>query len=398
MPLEHSSSSAPPDGSVPILLRIGEVFLKGKNRGIFFKQLVRNTRSALADLEDVVVEPMHLRPVVWHPPELRRKVHSRLARVFGIQSLSPAVLVERDLDAIAEVAISQAKTFPPGTSFKIETKRNDKKFPIPSMKLSAEVGGRVIEQTGLPVDVHRPDRTIFVEIGHRTAFVFCERIEGPGGLPVGSSGTLTLLLSGGIDSPVAGWSAMRRGCTINAVYFHSFPYTGDKTKEKVLRLAQLLARFQGRMAVNVVHFTEVQKQLRDNRRDDLVVLLYRRMMVRVAAAIAQKEEAKALVTGENLGQVASQTIENIGVIQSATPMTILRPLIAFDKREIIAKAREIGTYETSIEPYEDSCSLFVPDNPATRARPRDLEKAERDLDIDALVQQLCQGTERIVVS
>jgi len=391
-------SPEPGPGTVPVILRIGEVFLKGKNRGVFVHRLVRNTRRALADLDGILVQPMHLRPLVWHPPAMRRQVLQRLDRVFGIQSLSPATIVAPDEDAIAEAALEQARGFPAGARFKLESRRRDKSFPIPSTELSTRIGARIVEATGLPVDVRNPERTIYIEIDRTRTFVFSESIAGPGGLPVGSSANLALLLSGGIDSPVAGWSAMRRGCNLSSIYFHSFPYTGDKTKEKVLHLAGLLARFQGRMAVHVVHFTEVQKRLRAHRRDDLAILLYRRMMMRVASRIADSEGAKGLVTGESLGQVASQTVENLGVIEAASQLPVLRPLIAFDKYEIIERARRIGTFDTSIQPYEDSCSLFVPKHPATRARLRDLERAESELDIEAMAAELVAGTERIVLS
>jgi len=388
----------PAPGAVPIIVRIGEVFLKGKNRNIFVQRLIRNARRAVADMDGVLVQPMHLRPLVWHPPEQRRQVLRRLERVFGIQSMSPATIVAPDEEAIAEAALEQARGFPAGTRFKLESRRRDKSFPIPSTELSTRIGARIVEATGLPVDVRTPERTIYVEVDRTRTFVFSESLPGAGGLPVGTSANLCLLLSGGIDSPVAGWSAMRRGCNLNAIYFHSFPYTGDKTKEKVLSLARLLARWQGRLAVHVVHFTEVQKRLRAHRRDDLAILLYRRMMMRVASRIAMAEDAKGLVTGESLGQVASQTVENLGVIEAAAQLPVLRPLITFDKAEIIERARHIGTYETSIQPYEDSCSLFVPKSPATRARVRDLDKAESELPIEAMAAELIAGTERIVLS
>ena len=379
-----------------IVLRVAEIFLKGKNRNMFFRAFVRNARRLLADLDGVRVVPMYLRVAVEHPPALTEACIDRLGRLFGLASMSPAVSVPSDLDAIADAAITAARALPAGT-FKIETKRRDKRFGLNSQQVSQQVGGRVVQATGRPVDVHNPEHSVRVEINEKHSFVFARIVRGPGGLPVGTGGTVSLLLSGGIDSPVAGWSMMRRGCTVNAIYFHSFPYTGDKTKEKVLDLARLLAAWQGRLAVSVVHFTEVQKTLRNHGRGDLAVLLYRRMMMRVASRIAATEHSAALVTGENLGQVASQTIQNIAVIEAAASLPILRPLLAYDKSEIIERAQQIGTFETSILPYDDCCTLFVPKHPATRAQTADLVAAEEGLDVDAMADELAGHAERFVV-
>jgi thiamine biosynthesis protein ThiI len=264
--------------------------------------------------------------------------------------------------------------------------------------VSRQVGSAIVEATGLAVDVHEPKRVVRVEIGVERTFVYGEVIDGPGGLPVGVSGKVSVLLSGGIDSPVAGWSAMRRGCRMDAIYFHSFPYTGDKTKEKVLDIARILARWHGPLAVHIVHFTDVQKALREGGPAELAVLLYRRMMMRASSLIAEREGSTALVTGENLGQVASQTLQNLAVIEDAAALPVLRPLITFDKIEIIELARRIDTYETSILPYEDCCSLFVPKHPATRGRLANLVAAEQGLDIAAQAQALADNAERIIVS
>jgi tRNA uracil 4-sulfurtransferase len=251
--------------------------------------------------------------------------------------------------------------------------------------------------TGLPVDVHQPARVIRVELTEEAGFVFSRILPGPGGLPVGTAGHTALLLSGGIDSPVAGWSAMRRGCTLSAIYFHSFPFTGDRSKEKVLDLARRLASWHGPLTVRVVHFTEVQKALRAAGPAELAVVLYRRMMMRAASLIAAGEGARALVTGENLGQVASQTLDNLAVIEEAASLPILRPLITFDKSEIIARAEQIGTYDLSIQPYDDCCSLFVPKHPATRARLIDVQRAEASIDVAAMAAELAARTEAIRV-
>jgi thiamine biosynthesis protein ThiI len=381
-----------------VVLRLGEIFLKGRNRRVFVRSLVDNARRLLAPLGGVTVEPAHLRVLVHHPPELERRVLERLGHLFGLHSMMAAVPVAPDLDAIASVAIAEAGRLPAGTTFKVETNRRDKQFALNSQEVSREVGGRIVRATGLPVDVHRPARVIRIEIGSETSFVFSDVVPGPGGLPVGTAGHVALLLSGGIDSPVAAWSVMRRGCTLSAIYFHSFPYTGDRTKEKVLDLARVLSPWHGPIAVHVVHFTEVQKALRAHGAAELAVLLYRRMMMRAASRIAAAERAKALVTGENLGQVASQTLDNLAVIEDAAELPVLRPLLTFDKSEIIARAQAIGTYDLSILPYDDCCSLFLPRHPATHARVQDLIAAEAGLDVAAMADGLAAGAERILVS
>ncbi|ACY15080.1 tRNA uracil 4-sulfurtransferase ThiI [Haliangium ochraceum] len=386
-----------------VLLRISEIFLKGRNRNHFFSALVRHVRHLLADLEGTAVEAIHLRVMVTHPPALRARVLERLDRAFGTASMSLGTRVEASLDAFFAAAETFLAATPAGESFKLVCKRQDKRFPLSSDDIARELGARLVASTARPVDVHTPDHVIRVEVGRadqdEPSFVFGHTRPGPGGLPITTGGSVGLLLSGGIDSPVAGWSAMRRGCRVVAVYFHSFPYTGDKTKKKVLTLAQRLAAWQGSVPVHVVHFTEVQKALREHAggRADLGVLMYRRMMLRAASRLALRDELSALVTGDSIGQVASQTVENLGVVEDAASVPVLRPLLTFDKAEIVERAQQIGTYEVSIQPYEDACALFVPKHPATRARVRDLRKVERGLDLEAMAQSLVDGAERIIV-
>jgi len=400
MPSDRSADpvSRSADATGLVVLRLGEIFLKGRNRRTFVRALVDNARRLVAPLGGVRVEPAHLRVLVRYPPALERRVLEQLGHLFGIHSMSPAVGVPASLDAIAAAAVEAAAALPPGTTFKVETNRRDKRFAMTSQEISREIGGRVVRATGLPVDVHDPKATIRIDVDESQSFVWSRLVPGPGGLPVGTAGHVGLLLSGGIDSPVAGWSAMRRGCTLSAIYFHSFPYTGDRTKEKVLDLARRLAPWHGPLAVHVVHFTEVQKALRESGPAELAVLLYRRMMMRAASRIARAEGGKALVTGENLGQVASQTLDNLAVIEEAADLPVLRPLLTFDKSEIIARAQSIGTYDLSILPYDDCCQLFVPKHPATRARPIDLAAAEAGVDVDAMAQRLAESAERIRVS
>ena len=384
-----------------IVLRVSEIFLKGKNRKTFWNAFLRQARRLLGDLDEVRLESYYMRAHVIYPPALQRACLDRLGRLFGLSSMAHGKLVATDFDALTRAAITVASARGmEQASFKIQSKRRNKSFPMKSPQLSREIGQRVLEATGRPVDVENPDQFIHVEIGppgEDHSYVYGDVIAGPGGLPVGVSGQAALLLSGGIDSPVAGWSTMRRGCRIQAVYFHSFPYTGDKTKEKVLDLARQLAVWQGKLLVHVVHFTEVQKKLREHGKPELAVLLYRRMMMRAASILATEHHCGALITGENLGQVASQTLENLGVIEDAASLPVLRPLITFDKHEIVSQARRIGTFETSIQPYDDCCSLFVPKHPATRARVRDLIRAEDGLDVDAMASDLARNAEQITL-
>ena len=384
-----------------LLVRWGEIFLKGDNRGFFERALVDRVQRAVAALPGAKVERTHGRLVVWPGDGGARRAVRALERVFGIVSLSPARVVARELGAISAVAVELARSEAQAharPTFKVESRRSDKRFPMGSMEVSREVGAAVVGALGLPVDVHTPAFTIGVEIGYEQAFVFAEIAPGPGGLPVGVTGRVELLLSGGIDSPAAGWLMMKRGCLLGATYFHSFPYTGEKTEDKVARLAaQLAAWQQDPVRLAVVPFTDAQKQLRDaSGNGRLAVVLYRRAMLRVAQRIALRSGAKALATGEALAQVASQTLENLGVIGAAATLPVLRPCLGHDKLETVALAQRIGTYETSIEPYDDCCSLFVPDHPETRAKLAAVEAIESRLDIAAMTADLAsRATERI---
>ena len=351
-----------------IVVRYGEVFLKGDNRGFFLGKLEHSLRRA--------VEPSGGRVERVHGRYLVRAADpavtlARASRVFGVTSVSEAILCEADLGPIGDAAVALAREALDRRgrlSFKIESRRSDKRFPLPSPEISRLVGGRVFEEVGLPVDVHTPGLTIGVEVGREATFVCGETLPGPGGLPVGTAGRVLLLLSGGIDSPVAGWLMQKRGCELGAMYFHAFPYTGDRTKEKVKDLARLLVAAQGRLRLRVVHFTEIQKGLRAAGPPELAVVLYRRMMMRIASHAALADRALALVTGDNLGQVASQTLENLSTIEQAAALPVLRPLLTYDKSETTALAKRIGTFDLSVLPYEDCCSLFVPDHPELRAR------------------------------
>jgi thiamine biosynthesis protein ThiI len=385
------------------VVRYAEIFLKGQNRRFFEERLQRNLRAAVKPLEGATVQRLHGRMLVDPGPVGVARAIERLARVFGVASLSPALVAPPELDALADTALALtraelARRGGPPPRFKVETRRSDKRFPLTSLQVSQEIGGRIVDALALPVDVHHPELEVTVEIGVERSFVYASVIPGPGGLPVGTAGRVTSLVSGGIDSPVATWLAMKRGCEVEAVYFHSFPYTGDKTKEKVRELCRVVSAWHGPLTLWVVHFTDVQKALRDAGPAELAVVLYRRMMVRIAAERARLSGSKALVTGESLGQVASQTLDNLAVIDEAAPLPVLRPLIASDKTEIIALARRIGTYDVSVQPYDDCCSLFTPKHPATRARLGHVLEAEAKLDVAALAAAAAEQAERLDVT
>ena len=385
------------------VVRYAEIFLKGQNRRFFEERLQRNLRAAVKPLEGAHVQRLHGRMLVDPGPAGVARAIERLQRVFGVASLSPALIAPPELDALADTALTLtraevARRGGPLPRFKVETRRSDKRFPLPSLEVSKEIGGRIVDALGLPVDVHDPELVVTVEIGVERSFVFATVIPGPGGLPVGTAGRVTALVSGGIDSPVAAWLAMKRGCEVDAVYFHSFPFTGDRTKEKVREACRVISAWHGPMTLWVVHFTDVQKALRDAGPAELAVVLYRRMMVRIAAERARLSGSKALVTGESLGQVASQTLDNLAVIDEAAPMLVLRPLISSDKTEIIAAARRIGTYDISVQPYDDCCSLFTPKHPATKARLERVQEAEAKLDVAALAAAAAAQAERLDVT
>jgi tRNA uracil 4-sulfurtransferase len=385
-----------------LLCRYGELFLKSGNRHRFERTLVDNVRAALTGVPGARVDTIHGRLLVRVAAEQAEDAASRLERTFGLVSLSVAreVPIAEDLEAISAAVLAEARAAiarDRPASFKIEARRSDKRFPVTSMEMAKRLGALVQAETGLAVDVHTPALRLGVEVETHLAFVHANTRAAPGGLPVGTAGNALLLLSGGIDSPVAGWLAAKRGLTLDGVYFHSPPFIGEKSRDKVLSLGRILARWQALRSVTVVPFTDAQKQLRDAGAAELAVVLYRRMMMRIADAIADRMEAAALVTGENLGQVASQTIENMTAIEAVARRVVLRPLVTYDKVETTALARRIGTFDTSILPFDDCCSLFVPPHPATRARITDAERIEADIDVAAIVAAAVAGSERIPV-
>lgn len=370
-----------------VVVRLGEITLKKKNRPYFVRQLGRNVRRALGGLDVRNVELSPNRALVVPGPAFDwLEARERLRRVFGVKNFSLCEVLPWDLDAIRETVLRVASehTF---ESFRITVQRSDKRFPGTSQELERSLGATVKAASGGRVDLERPDVAFQVEIMPGGAYVHTERVEGPAGLPVGVSGRVVALLSGGIDSPVAAWRLMGRGCQVTFVHFQSFPYLDASSRDKAIALTRLLTRWQYKSRLHVVSFGDVQHQIVASCPPPLRVVLYRRFMVRIAEAIAKRERAEALVTGESLGQVSSQTLSNVATIDAVATLPVLRPHVGSDKDEIIREARALGTFETSIEPDQDCCTLFVPRNPATRSTIAEAEEAERALGVAALVEQ-----------
>lgn len=377
-----------------VLLRFGEVGLKGKNRSYFINGLAGNIRRALTPLgKGYQVSTPYGRIFVSLPRDYDLEtVAYALQRVFGLVSFSPVVHTELNMEDIKAAALEQLKADGQPETFKVAARRSLKSFALNSMEINQEVGGYLLDQCpGLRVDVHNPQRVVSIEIRPEGAFVFSRAFPGPGGLPAGTTGKGVLLLSGGIDSPVAGWMAMKRGISLEAVYFDTPPFTSPRALAKVEDLAKILARWAP-VNLHVVNFTPVQKALMKEVPEDLTITVMRRFMFRVAEQIARRREALALITGESVGQVASQTMESMLTINSVITLPVLRPVVAMDKVEIMELARKIGTYETSIEPYQDCCVLFVSPHPKTRPTIAQAEAAEANLDIPSLVSLALEGT------
>ena len=382
-----------------ILLKLGEIVLKGLNRRSFEQKLMANVRRRLSHIGKFRV--YCLQSTVYVEPESENEdmdaAFEALKKVFGIINLTRAAGCEKDKDAIVRLAVEYLREdMLNAKSFKVESKRSDKSFPMTSIQLSQYVGGELAEAyPDTEVDVHNPELTVHIEVRDLAAYVHASPVPGAGGMPVGSNGIAVTLLSGGIDSPVSSYMIAKRGVRLVPVHFFSFPYTSEQAKDKVIELGRQLTEYCGRMTLDVVPFTHIQEEIRDKCPEEYFPLIVRRFMMRIAGRIAYNAGAKAIVTGENLGQVASQTMEAMASTQAVIDMPVLQPLIGMDKEEIITLSRKIGTFETSILPYEDCCTVFTPRHPKTHPKLSEVEAAESVLDIDALVDEAFKGIERI---
>jgi thiamine biosynthesis protein ThiI len=376
-----------------IVVHYNELGLKKGNRDYFENALCANINTSLQDCGAERARRISGRILVpLKPGSDLAEIKIRLGRVFGIayfgEAWASAQAVE-NLEANAW-ALIEGRTF---NSFRIDARRADKSFPHTSVEINQRVGGYVKERCGAKVDLENAELTCWIEVVEKYALIYIERLPGPGGLPVGTSGKVVVLLSGGIDSPVAAWKMIKRGCTPIFVHFHSFPYTNKESQEKAKQIAKLLSNYALRVKTYLVPFAEIQRHIMVNTPLDTRVILYRRYMLRLAEQIAQSEKARVLVTGDSVGQVASQTIENIDVISRSVRMPILRPLIGDDKIEIVEFARRIGTYEISIQPDQDCCSLFVPKHPETKANIAEIEESEARLDVTEAMKTAMESAE-----
>lgn len=376
-----------------LLVHYHEIALKARNRPFFVNQLVRNLKRATADFPVRRIQKLPGRVLLELAGEnAAQEVAERVRRVFGVANCCSALRCDLDLEALKNTA-AKALAGRPFQTFRVTARRAYKTFPLTSPQLNEILGTFVLERFPARVDLKNPELTLFVDILPKEAFIYLEKVPGPGGLPVGVAGRVIALLSGGIDSPVAAYRMMRRGCQVSFVHFHGAPFLDRRTQEKAREIVKLLTRYQYTSRLYLVPFGEAQQEVVVNTPAPYRVLLYRRLMARIAEHLASLEGAKALVTGESLGQVASQTLENLTVIEEAVKLPLFRPLIGMDKEEITEQAKEIGTYEISIQPDQDCCTLFVPRHPATRATMDDIGRAEMTLDLDRLVKAGAERTD-----
>lgn len=396
-----------------ILVRYGEIILKGLNRPMFENKLVNNIKWSLFGLGGVSVKKNQGR-VFIEPVQEEYDFDAalkRLTKVFGIVSVSPVWKIESDFDEIKKKTVEMVKDILDRNifsgqrsgddsivSFKVHSKRGDKSFPLQSPQISAELGGYILKNIpGLRVDIHNPQLQIYVEVREST-YIYSEVIQANGGLPIGTNGKAMLLLSGGIDSPVAGWMMGKRGVEIDAVHFYSYPYTSERAKDKVIELATILSEYCRRINLHIVPFTDIQVAINEKCPQDQLTIIMRRVMMRIAEKIAKATGSLALITGESMGQVASQTIQGLAVTNEAIDMPVFRPLIGMDKSEVVDIARRIETFETSILPYEDCCTVFVAKHPDTKPKLEKIKLSEEKLDIEAMIDKAIENTEKLEIT
>lgn len=379
-----------------ILLKYGEIALKGLNRHHFENRLIDNIKASLRGLKGYRVTKEHGRMYIAYDEHLEDEIIERVSKVFGLVSICPGLAVESDLNIIKEAALQETIKLIEETGqvrFKVEARRSDKRFPFTSPEICKHVGGYInTTLESVSVDVHHPEFMVNVEVRERT-YIYCREIPCYGGMPYGTSGKAALLLSGGIDSPVAGWMMAKRGVELSAVHFHSYPFTSDRAKEKVLDLGRILCRYVGKMKLYSVNLLEIQKEIGAKCPEAEMTILSRRFMMAIAERIALQDGCQALITGENIAQVASQTIEGLTVTNAKVNLPVFRPLIAYDKNDIVTVAKKIDTFETSILPFEDCCTVFLPKKVTTRPKLKDILASEALLEEEALIVRAIEGME-----
>lgn len=384
-----------------LILRFGEITIKGRNRSKFEKVVYNHVQTLLKPYPRTEIQKEFGRIYVMLNGEPMDDIIDEMKKVFGVASICLVKVASSKLEDIVSTAVTfmKAEPVPDGTTFKVSARRVWKEFPHSSQDMNRLVGGPILGTCPqLKVDVHHPEIELRVEIREHGTYLYSEIIPGAGGFPLGSNGKAMLLLSGGIDSPVAGWSALRRGLEIECVHFHSYPFTSKKAEEKVIELAAVLSRYAGEIKLHLVPFTEIQTALAQTGQENLVITLMRRSMLRIATKLAEQSGALALVTGDSLGQVASQTLSSMNVIGRVTDLPLLRPLVMSDKIDIISLAQRIGTYDLSILPYEDCCTLFVPKSPSTNPNLRIVERIEHSLpDLEEQIERAVNGTETVLI-
>ncbi|MBM0871519.1 tRNA uracil 4-sulfurtransferase ThiI [Staphylococcus epidermidis] len=382
-----------------LLVRYGELTLKGTNRKMFINQLKDNVKRALIPLSGYHVKGKRDRMYIELSPEADiNEIIQRLSKVYGIKSISPVIKIDKNEEKINQSAIQLSQNFEKGSTFKVDVKRVDKSFRLDTYELQRQVGGAILkENNNITVNVKNPDYEIKIEVRMDAIYIYEKVIAGAGGLPVGTGGKTLLMLSGGIDSPVAGIEVMKRGVTVEAIHFHSPPFTSEKAKDKVIELTRILAERVGPIKLHLVPFTEIQKQINKVVHSRYTMTSTRRMMMRISDKVVHQINANAIVNGENLGQVASQTLKSMYAINHVTATPVLRPLLTLDKEDIIKKAKELGTFETSIQPYEDCCTILTPKNPVTEPDFDKVVKYESVFNFDEMIENAVENIETLTI-
>ncbi|MCW6701177.1 tRNA 4-thiouridine(8) synthase ThiI [Anaerococcus sp. NML200537] len=383
-----------------IAVSFGEIFLKGKNRNIFYKQAINNIKRNIREIKHGKIYTESSKLYIEADRQDFDKLKENILKVFGISYLAYVLKTNKDLDSIYEAAkeVVENSYADNKYTFKVESRRTDKTFKLKSPELSAKIGGFMLRDfPNLRVDVHNPDFKLYIDV-KENVYVYADRFEGLGGLPIGSSGKGLLLLSGGIDSPVAGFMVAKRGMKIDCLHFHSYPFTSKRALQKAIDLGEILSAYTGKMTIYSINLADIYKAINQNCDRRETTILSRRFMMRIANKIAENKEYQALITGESLGQVASQTIESISVINDSSERPILRPLVAMDKKDIIDISYKIGSYEKSIEPYDDCCSIFAPDSPLTKPKLKYIKMSEENLDIEKLENEAIEKMKIIEIS